>query len=408
MPSGVYVDVAIQSADDGPGALGSGDTGKALTWDNGTGRFVMATAGVTDHTLLSNLDYPAGHTGFAGTGVANTFARQQTIQASDQDCGTLAGEELSNGDFGAGLTIWTDDGTGWSVISGAAVHAPGVTGNLTQSIVTLGNAVYMIEVSVTGRTTGWIDIFDSENIDIYSETNGVFRAMDVVVGITDTIYIRVSSDFDGRLEYVSFQRVVNGFPSNVEFKNQSGAVVSEIRVFNGGIFYGLGAGKLNRNPNNIGIGDGTLNSIINESGNVSVGAFSGANARCNNGLFIGSNTGIGETTDSIMHIGNNGDLISGTMADGFAANQTLTIHAATVAIPDLPTSDTGAIWLDGGRLTIGTPTGVVDVPPSTTARASLRVRSGTAPTTPNAGDIWFDGTNLSFYDGVSTKSFVLA
>lgn len=41
---------------------------------------------------------------------------------------------------------------------------------------------------------------------------------------------------------------------------------------------------------------------------------------------------------------------------------------------------------------------------STTAAASLRIRSGTAPTTPNAGDIWFDGTNLKMYDGTATRT----
>lgn len=39
-------------------------------------------------------------------------------------------------------------------------------------------------------------------------------------------------------------------------------------------------------------------------------------------------------------------------------------------------------------------TALVDVGASTTAAASLRIRSGTAPTTPNDGDIWFDGTAL--------------
>lgn len=41
-------------------------------------------------------------------------------------------------------------------------------------------------------------------------------------------------------------------------------------------------------------------------------------------------------------------------------------------------------------------------PASTTARASLRVPSGTAPTTPVAGDLWFDGTNLKFRDAGGT------
>jgi len=40
------------------------------------------------------------------------------------------------------------------------------------------------------------------------------------------------------------------------------------------------------------------------------------------------------------------------------------------------------------------PTAVIDIGASTTARASARIRSGTAPSAPNTGDIWSDGTNL--------------
>jgi hypothetical protein len=45
-----------------------------------------------------------------------------------------------------------------------------------------------------------------------------------------------------------------------------------------------------------------------------------------------------------------------------------------------------------------------DLAASTTSYASLRLRSGTAPSSPNAGDMWFDGTNLKFYDGVATRT----
>lgn len=44
------------------------------------------------------------------------------------------------------------------------------------------------------------------------------------------------------------------------------------------------------------------------------------------------------------------------------------------------------------------PTALLDLAASTTARASLRIRSGTAPTTPNAGDIWYPtGGRLNVY-----------
>jgi hypothetical protein len=51
--------------------------------------------------------------------------------------------------------------------------------------------------------------------------------------------------------------------------------------------------------------------------------------------------------------------------------------------------------------------GVSILAPSSTASASLRVPSGTAPTTPTNGDIWFDGTNLFMRIGGLTKTFTI-
>lgn len=54
-----------------------------------------------------------------------------------------------------------------------------------------------------------------------------------------------------------------------------------------------------------------------------------------------------------------------------------------------------------------TPTALLDIGASTTARSALRLRSGTAPTAPNDGDIWFDGTNLKMRIGGATKTFTI-
>ena len=70
---------------------------------------------------------------------------------------------------------------------------------------------------------------------------------------------------------------------------------------------------------------------------------------------------------------------------------------------------TTAMMLDEfGKLGImNTPTAYVDVSASTTSYASLRLRSGTAPTSPNDGDIWFDGTDIKMRIGGVTKTFTL-
>jgi hypothetical protein len=63
----------------------------------------------------------------------------------------------------------------------------------------------------------------------------------------------------------------------------------------------------------------------------------------------------------------------------------------------------------GGQIGVGTtsPTAFMDLRDSNTSSASLRIRSGTAPTSPNDGDIWFDGTNLKMRIGGVTKTFTL-
>ncbi len=47
------------------------------------------------------------------------------------------------------------------------------------------------------------------------------------------------------------------------------------------------------------------------------------------------------------------------------------------------------------------------LPGSTTAGSALNVGAGTAPTAPNDGDMWFDGTNVKFRVAGVTKTFTL-
>lgn len=71
-------------------------------------------------------------------------------------------------------------------------------------------------------------------------------------------------------------------------------------------------------------------------------------------------------------------------------------------------SDYRFYFKSGGLFGIGNnPTAWTDIAASTTARASLRIRTGVAPTSPNDGDIWQDGTDLKMRIGGVTKTFTL-
>lgn len=60
---------------------------------------------------------------------------------------------------------------------------------------------------------------------------------------------------------------------------------------------------------------------------------------------------------------------------------------------------TGRVGLGNGQ---GTPTAIADIGASTTSNASFRMRSGTAPTSPNNGDLWYDGTHYQVQLGGAT------
>lgn len=101
-------------------------------------------------------------------------------------------------------------------------------------------------------------------------------------------------------------------------------------------------------------------------------------------------------------------LFEGTNASG----------TARIAFKDITTSSGSAVsvgafgdWMilraestNSARLTANglyvggnvTPTAALDAAPSTASQASLRLRTGSAPSSPNTGDIWSDGTGLYF------------
>lgn len=67
-----------------------------------------------------------------------------------------------------------------------------------------------------------------------------------------------------------------------------------------------------------------------------------------------------------------------------------------------------AFWANGrcSFSHINTATAAVDAAASTTTAASLRIRSGTRPTTPNAGDFWDDGATVLYQTSAATNTIV--
>lgn len=110
-------------------------------------------------------------------------------------------------------------------------------------------------------------------------------------------------------------------------------------------------------------------------------------------------------TKNIINVNN---LVSSTAAsfnvlNGYAFTSTITQTQGTIRgiyiAPTLTAStDFRAIEITSG---------ISILAPSRTQNASLRIPSGTAPTSPVNGDIWFDGTLLKMQIGGVTKTFTL-
>ena len=166
----------------------------------------------------------------------------------------------------------------------------------------------------------------------------------------------------------------------------------------------FGNGRVIMNAGNVGIGTTTdagfrldVNGTARVQGNFTLG---GTTA-------IGGGYGVASGTFNIIQNGPNVVPSSGNMVvNGFVysgtINQTGGANGITRGLYINPTltaaADFRAIEVANGITILGA---------STTAKASLRIPSGTAPTTPTNGDIWFDGTDLKMRIGGVTKTFTL-
>jgi hypothetical protein len=194
---------------------------------------------------------------------------------------------------------------------------------------------------------------------------------------------------------------------------------SNFSYFNGGNF-GIGtttdAGyKLDVNGTARVSGELTLNSSIRSTQganlNMILGTFalqlSSGNGQNTNGTLIttGDITRTDSGTKNVINVNN---LVSSTAAsfnvlNGYAFTSNITQTQGTIRglliAPTLTAStDFRAIEITAG---------ISILAPSRTQNASLRIPSGTAPTSPVDGDIWFDGTLLKMRIGGVTKTFTI-
>ena len=142
-------------------------------------------------------------------------------------------------------------------------------------------------------------------------------------------------------------------------------------------------------------------SVTISTGTTSQGTFIGAGGETRYSSNSGLNTnavylsGTSSTSDGIIQFlsgGATSNIVLYTSAGGFIGTR------AGAKFGAIDGTDTVSIvtntWIKIGA--------------GTTARSQINLASSTAPTSPNDGDIWFDGTSLKIRIGGLTKTFTLS
>lgn len=116
----------------------------------------------------------------------------------------------------------------------------------------------------------------------------------------------------------------------------------------------------------------------------------------------GSNIGIGRAAGSQALAVRNG---AGGTADAFQVFDGSNVIQHRISAIGGGTMASYTCDMILGTSTYTAPTARLEILGSTTAKSAIHLRSGVAPTTPNDGDIWFDGTNLNIRISGVTRTF---
>jgi hypothetical protein len=274
--------------------------------------------------------------------------------------------------------------------SGAATLTPSLAvGNTSAS------GKYAALVAGTGGSAfifdsaGYFDIAPEAKSSYTSNTLGTSAVSRLRVMANGNTLIGTTTDAGFKLDVNGTARVSGNFNPTANINlHSTGTSIKTIDAYWGGDpVYGL---NIQGNASSITTSNGIANGYI---------------------VRIGSGFSVGVTAnteyDNVRIATTNFNPTSGTSRYNIlsitgAINQTGGANGITRGLYINPTLTSAADFR-----AIEVASGITILGAATTAKASLRIPSGTAPTSPVNGDIWFDGTDIKMRIGGVTKTFTL-
>jgi hypothetical protein len=393
------------------------------------------------------------------TGQTNTYAASNAVVVSDN---------TTNGKVSlTGIPVSTDP----SVIARNIFRSPSTNSGWTYYLATISDNTTTTYTDNTSDATmianGYYINRSSNNFQTAALWNTSAGGLTVdgnallsLAGIHDSIYIGIGAGSVNAAKTYENIGIGSGVLSASNFSGTSNVVIghnSTQAITTGKNNTVLNDGALNSNTtgddntaigrnvfahsttgaSNQGIGTNAGYNIVSGASNITIGVNSlFTNVSGSNNIALGSfslynTTGSGNTVVgyATLYSASSG---SNNSALGIWAGRNTTTGSSNIVIGayvDLP-STTSNQQLNIGNLIYGTgvyggttqsstptggkvginvsaPTSNLDLAASTTTQASLRILSGTAPTSPNDGDIWYNGTNIYIRVGGTTKTFTI-
>lgn len=279
----------------------------------------------------------------------------------------------------SGAGNWT--GANWAISGGTLLHTPGSTADavLANANLTAGSIIsgrrYAITFTVSGRTAGTIiPKIGTLAAEIVVSSNGTFTGT-ITANATDAdLKFTPTSVFDGAIDNISIVavQIQSGIQNNgfIGLGTITPSRFSEIRADSSTLLTALGLYNANTTA---------LNGVVLS--------------------FRSDTTGAGATPFTEF----------GAMRLQYIEHDHATQSSEYTFLCKVAGASTSVLTLSrlGYICGVGVSaaTALLHLGASGTARASFRINSGSAPTTPNSGDFWFvTSGRLMFHRGVTTET----